>query len=97
LDAARFQGWANRKTAANIAFGFNDFIFTWMASPGNEWRGKRAGKAMIQLHGMANEDNGEGMRYVLPEAGTSIDQNYRLSLGGVCNPDCRHRGVVWAP
>lgn len=59
MDAGRFQGWANRKTAANIAFGFNDFIFTWMASPGNEWRGKRAGKAMIQLHGMANEDNGE--------------------------------------
>ncbi|KAG5730173.1 O-demethylpuromycin-O-methyltransferase [Termitomyces sp. T112] len=47
------------KTAANIAFGSTQSLFEWMHNPGNEWRGKRAGKAMVQLHSMANEGVGE--------------------------------------
>jgi len=61
LDAATFQGGENQKTAANIGFGFNGSIFNWMTSPGNEWRGKRAGNAMVQLHSMANGGIGEGI------------------------------------
>ena len=60
LEAATQKGEA-KKTAANIAFDFNGPLFGWMASPGNEWRGKRAGKAMVQLHGMANGGIGEGI------------------------------------
>lgn len=99
LGAATFQGRENQKTAANIGFGFNGSIFNWMASPGNEWRGKRAGNAMVQLHGMANGGIGEGiLRLWLQDTETSIDQNYRLPLGGTSNPDHRYRGwygLLW--
>ncbi|KAG6860475.1 hypothetical protein C0995_010766 [Termitomyces sp. Mi166 len=57
LEAADLQSAG--KTAANIAFGSSQSLFEWMHNPGNEWRGKRAGKAMVQLHSMANEGVGE--------------------------------------
>jgi len=60
LDAATGKGKGNAKSAANIAFDFSGSLFQWMASPGNEWRGKRTAKAMVQLHGMANGGIGEG-------------------------------------
>ncbi|KAG6856819.1 hypothetical protein H0H87_000291 [Tephrocybe sp. NHM501043] len=43
---------ANRLPAVNLAFGFNSTVFEWMAD--QEWRGHRMGKAMQQLHRMAN-------------------------------------------
>ncbi|KAF8057596.1 S-adenosyl-L-methionine-dependent methyltransferase [Lyophyllum atratum] len=57
LEAADLQ--SSGKTAANIAFGSSQSLFEWMHNPGNEWRGKRAGKAMVQLHSMANMGVGE--------------------------------------
>jgi hypothetical protein len=54
-----------KKTAKNFAFNSTMGLFEWMASPGNEWRGKRAGKAMVQLHGMANGGIGEGKSHSL--------------------------------
>ncbi|KAH9487380.1 O-methyltransferase gedA [Psilocybe cubensis] len=59
LEAATGKGKESSKTAANIAFGFDGSVFQWMSSPGNEWRGKRTAKAMVQLHGMANGEIGE--------------------------------------
>ncbi|KAJ7583558.1 S-adenosyl-L-methionine-dependent methyltransferase [Mycena floridula] len=47
------------RTAANIAFDTTLSAFEWMASPGNEWRGRRAGKAIVQLHRMSNSGIGE--------------------------------------
>ncbi|KAG6811266.1 hypothetical protein H0H92_008259 [Tricholoma furcatifolium] len=46
LDGAR------RLPAVNLAFGFNNTVFEWMAD--QAWRGRRMGKAMQQLHLMAN-------------------------------------------
>ena len=41
-------------SGANAAFNFGGPIFEWMASPEQSWRGKRMGKAMQQLHRVAN-------------------------------------------
>ncbi|RDB19401.1 O-methyltransferase SfmM3 [Hypsizygus marmoreus] len=41
-----------RLPAVNIAFGFKKSVFEWMSD--QEWRGRRMGKAMQQLHRMAN-------------------------------------------
>ncbi|KAG5636306.1 hypothetical protein H0H81_008477 [Sphagnurus paluster] len=41
-----------RLPAVNIAFNFDKSVFEWMAD--QEWRGRRMGKAMQQLHRMAN-------------------------------------------
>jgi len=60
LDAARQTGETKKRTAANIAFNYSETLFEWMASLGNEWRGERAGRAMVQLHEMANGGIGEG-------------------------------------
>ncbi|KAG6847786.1 hypothetical protein H0H93_006002 [Arthromyces matolae] len=53
LEASRPSVDSTRRlTAASHAFAFNGTIFEWMAS--QEWRGRRMGKAMQQLHRMAN-------------------------------------------
>ncbi|KAF9469574.1 S-adenosyl-L-methionine-dependent methyltransferase [Collybia nuda] len=41
-----------RLPAVNVAFGFEKSVFEWMSD--QAWRGKRMGKAMQQLHKMAN-------------------------------------------
>lgn len=46
--------------AANIAFGFDTTIFEWMASPEQTWRTERLGKAMQQLHSVANVHVADG-------------------------------------
>ncbi|KAJ7766958.1 S-adenosyl-L-methionine-dependent methyltransferase [Mycena maculata] len=43
-----------RVTGTNLAFGFDCSVFEWMAKPEQAWRGERLGRAMKQLHGMAN-------------------------------------------
>ncbi|KAG6907938.1 hypothetical protein DXG01_006796 [Tephrocybe rancida] len=43
---------ARRLPAVNLAYGFDKTVFEWMAD--QEWRGRRMGKAMQQLHRMAN-------------------------------------------
>jgi hypothetical protein len=68
LDAAKVgpisssgEELPQKKTPAiNIAFEFSDSIFEWMSSPEQAWRGERLGKAMQQLHGMANNNVSEG-------------------------------------
>ncbi|KAH8079791.1 S-adenosyl-L-methionine-dependent methyltransferase [Cristinia sonorae] len=40
--------------AVNLAYGFKESVFEWMANPAHAWRGQRMGKAMQQLHRMAN-------------------------------------------
>ncbi|TCD62094.1 hypothetical protein EIP91_007494 [Steccherinum ochraceum] len=40
--------------AVNLAYGFEESVFAWMAKPEHPWRGQRMGKAMQQLHRMAN-------------------------------------------
>jgi len=84
LDVATCQERGNRKTAANIAFGFDGSIFTWMASPGNEWRGKRTGNAMVQLHNMSNEGMGKGMLRI--SSCGDIYQKLQISLGRSMQP-----------
>ncbi|PSR77253.1 hypothetical protein PHLCEN_2v7988 [Hermanssonia centrifuga] len=44
----------DERSALSHAFGFTDPVFKWMASPEQAWRGQRVGKAMQQLHTMAN-------------------------------------------
>lgn len=46
----------NTVPAVNLAYGFKQSVFEWMASPEHAWRGQRMGKAMQQLHRMANEN-----------------------------------------
>ncbi|GLB43619.1 putative O-methyltransferase [Lyophyllum shimeji] len=41
-----------RVSAVQLAYGFDKSVFEWMSD--NEWRGRRMGKAMQQLHRMAN-------------------------------------------
>ncbi|KAJ7094326.1 S-adenosyl-L-methionine-dependent methyltransferase [Mycena epipterygia] len=43
-----------RITGTNLAFGFDCSVFEWMGKPEQAWRGERLGRAMKQLHGMAN-------------------------------------------
>lgn len=50
-EAAKTHGAA---TGANLAFNFQGSTFNWMAAPERAWRGERLGRAMKQLHGMAN-------------------------------------------
>ncbi|EIN08722.1 S-adenosyl-L-methionine-dependent methyltransferase [Punctularia strigosozonata HHB-11173 SS5] len=45
-----------RVTGTNLAFGFDCSVFDWMAKPEQAWRGERLGRAMKQLHGMANQN-----------------------------------------
>lgn len=45
---------AKRQPASNIAFGFNESIFEWMASPSQAFRTERLGKSMQQLHSVVN-------------------------------------------
>lgn len=52
--AAPAEEGSKEVPGTNIAFGFSETVFEWMASPGNAWRGQRMGKAMQQLHRMAN-------------------------------------------
>ncbi|THH29959.1 hypothetical protein EUX98_g4226 [Antrodiella citrinella] len=40
--------------AVNLAYGFKQSVFAWMADPEHSYRGQRMGKAMQQLHRMAN-------------------------------------------
>lgn len=52
LEASKPPADGKRLPAVNIAFGFEKSVFEWMAD--QEWRGRRMGKAMQQLHRMAN-------------------------------------------
>ena len=54
--AAAAESGAGKKArpAMNIAFGFEEHVFDWFASPAQAWRGQRMGRAMQQLHRMAN-------------------------------------------
>lgn len=58
LEAAKAaaDGGAGKKAqpAMNMAFGFEEHVFDWFASPAQAWRGQRMGRAMQQLHRMAN-------------------------------------------
>ncbi|KAG5643503.1 hypothetical protein DXG03_000744 [Asterophora parasitica] len=53
LEAAKpASSEEKRLPAVNLAFGFDKSVFEWMSD--QEWRGRRMGKAMQQLHRMAN-------------------------------------------
>ncbi|KZT20604.1 S-adenosyl-L-methionine-dependent methyltransferase [Neolentinus lepideus HHB14362 ss-1] len=55
LDAAKeTPGEEKKLPGVNLAFGFDMSIFEWMSKPEEAWRGQRLGKAMQQLHRMAN-------------------------------------------
>ncbi|KIP03658.1 hypothetical protein PHLGIDRAFT_130017 [Phlebiopsis gigantea 11061_1 CR5-6] len=58
LEAAKAAGVGaldrRAKPALNLAFGFEESVFEWFASPAQAWRGQRMGRAMQQLHRMAN-------------------------------------------
>ena len=84
LDAARQTG-EKKKTAANIAFNYSETLFEWMASFGNEWRGERASRAMVQLHEMANGGVGEGKSRTAPLNGVEIYMKVQISPGMVWN------------
>ncbi|KAF7346972.1 S-adenosyl-L-methionine-dependent methyltransferase [Mycena venus] len=63
IDVAKRRGMAgaevgdkSRITGTNLAFGFDCSVFEWMAQPQQAWRGERLGRAMKQLHGMANSN-----------------------------------------
>ncbi|KAJ6566268.1 S-adenosyl-L-methionine-dependent methyltransferase [Mycena capillaripes] len=63
IDVAKMRGTENaqevsksRITGTNLAFGFDCSVFDWMAQPEQAWRGERLGRAMKQLHGMANSN-----------------------------------------
>ncbi|KAJ7210105.1 S-adenosyl-L-methionine-dependent methyltransferase [Mycena pura] len=63
IDVAKRRGTASagvenksRITGTNLAFGFDCSVFEWMAKPEQAWRGERLGRAMKQLHGMANSN-----------------------------------------
>ncbi|KZW02262.1 S-adenosyl-L-methionine-dependent methyltransferase [Exidia glandulosa HHB12029] len=50
-EAAKSQG---QTSGCKLAFGFQGSVFDWMAAPERTWRGERLGRAMKQLHMMAN-------------------------------------------
>lgn len=59
LEAARAADQSEDKKgkpAINVAFGFDEHVFEWWATPERSWRSKRMGRAMQQLHRMANEN-----------------------------------------
>jgi hypothetical protein len=56
-------GEKSRITGTNLAFGFDCSVFEWMAKPQEAWRGERLGRAMKQLHGMANSNVPKGMLF----------------------------------
>lgn len=61
IDAAKISGSGKRVPAVNIAFDFDISVFSWMSSPDQAWRGARLGKAMQQLHSVANIHVSEGL------------------------------------
>ncbi|KAF8079201.1 S-adenosyl-L-methionine-dependent methyltransferase [Lyophyllum atratum] len=53
LEASKAPSTGGKRVpAVNLAFGFDKSVFEWMSD--NAWRGRRMGKAMQQLHRMAN-------------------------------------------
>ncbi|EKM53028.1 uncharacterized protein PHACADRAFT_259202 [Phanerochaete carnosa HHB-10118-sp] len=48
------KGGKKGKSGANLAFGFEGPLFEWYSGPAQVWRGQRMGRAMQQLHKMAN-------------------------------------------
>ncbi|EJD39075.1 S-adenosyl-L-methionine-dependent methyltransferase [Auricularia subglabra TFB-10046 SS5] len=50
-EAAKSHGQAS---GSKLAFGFQGTVFDWMAAPEHAWRNERLGRAMKQLHMMAN-------------------------------------------
>lgn len=64
----------------NIAFGFEEHVFDWFASPAQAWRGQRMGRAMQQLHRMANGNVVTGMRDRRPAP--RCDRHQRSAVPG---------------
>jgi len=67
-----------RLPASNVAYGFEENIFVWMAK--NSWRGERMGAAMKQAHAVANGNVVHG-KYFMVSLRTELNIYFRLSMG----------------
>ena len=87
-----------RHPAFNLAFGFSGPSFEWRSHPENAWRAQRLGKAMQQLHRMANANVSEGKLGVSSALLVALlPASFQIIHGTSCPPRSSMSVVVLVP